>query len=200
MPKSGGYKVIDLAHKPLSNFATVYPGIYNDIESSNKMCVVSGLFAGGVEYDDFAVLFTGGTTLNGKVTDSLQLVITDDDEVTVVVSKPAQSTDFVDMTGVSIDPNGLVDDFNTKIKFLALIAKGDPFYIKGLPISGFFNMGYERANVLVSSMTTIDSQNAEICFVLGSQSSQEVLLCTASVSTAEGIVFMKSSPINVTNS
>lgn len=200
MPRSGGYKVIDLAHKPLSNFATVYPGIYNDIESSNKMCVVSGLFAGGVEYDDFAVLFTGGTTLNGKVTDSLQLVITDEDKVTVVVSKPAQSIDFVDMTGVQINPNGLVTDFNTKLKFLTLIAKGDPFYIKGLPTTGYFNMGYERANVLVSSMTSIDSQNAEICFVLGEQSSNAVLLCTASISVDEGILFMKSSPVNVTNS
>lgn len=200
MPRSGGYKVIDLAHKPLSNFATVYPGIYNDIESSNKMCVVSGLFAGGVEYDDFAVLFTGGTTLNGKVTDSLQLVITDDDEVTVAVSKPAQSTDFVDMTGVTIDSNGLVTDYNIKVKFLTLIRKGDPFYIKGLSTSGYFNMGFEKANVMVSSMAFVSNQEADICFVLGGNSSQEVVLCTASISAAEGIVFMKSAPVTVTNS
>ena len=200
MPRSGGYKVIDLAHKPLSNFATVYPGIYNDIESSNKMCVVSGLFAGGVEYDDFAVLFTGGTTLNGKVTDSLQLVITDDDKVTVVVSKPAQSTDFVDMTGVTIDPNGLVSDYNTKVKFLKLISKGDPFYIKGLSTDSFFNMGFVNANVMVSSMAMVSNQEAEISFVLGGNNEQGVLLCTASVSLAEGIVFMKSEPVLVTNS
>ena len=196
MPKSGGYKVIDLAHKPLSNFATVYPGIYNDIESSNKMCVVSGLFAGGVEYDDFAVLFTGGTTLNGKVTDSLQLVITDDDEVTVVVNKPAHSIDFVDMTGIRVNESGLVVDYDTKLKFLALAAKGEPFYIKNLNTT-LFNVGFDTCNLLVTSIALIDAQNADLGAVLASQAAQKFIGVSISVSFADGILFMFTVPAPV---
>lgn len=196
MPRSGGYKVIDLAHKPLSNFATVYPGIYNDIESSNKMCVVSGLFAGGVEYDDFAVLFTGGTTLNGKVTDSLQLVITDDDEVTVVVNKPAHSIDFVDMTGIRVSESGLVIDYDTKLKFLALAAKGEPFYIKNLDTT-LFGVGFERCTLLVTSIALIDAQNADLGAVLASQAAQRFNGVSISVSFADGILFMFTAPAPV---
>lgn len=196
MPRSGGYKVIDLAHKPLSNFATVYPGIYNDIESSNKMCVVSGLFAGGVEYDDFAVLFTGGTTLNGKVTDSLQLVITDDDEVTVVVNKPAHSIDFVDMTGIRVNGSGLVIDYEIKLKFLALAAKGEPFYIKNLDTT-LFGVGFERCTLLVTSIALIDAQNADLGAVLASQAAQRFIGVSISVSFADGILFMFSAPAPV---
>lgn len=196
MPKSGGYKVIDLAHKPLSNFATVYPGIYNDIESSNKMCVVSGLFAGGVEYDDFAVLFTGGTTLNGKVTDSLQLVITDDDEVTVVVNKPAHSIDFVDMTGIRVNESGLVIDYDTKVKFLELAAKGEPFYIKNLNTT-LLAVGFETCSLLVTSIASIDAQNADLGAVVASQAAQKFLGVSISVSFADGILFMFTVPAPV---
>lgn len=196
MPRSGGYKVIDLAHKPLSNFATVYPGIYNDIESSNKMCVVSGLFAGGVEYDDFAVLFTGGTTLNGKVTDSLQLVITDDDEVTVVVNKPAHSIDFVDMTGIRINESGLVTDHDTIVKFLTLAAKGEPFYIKNINTTLFYG-GFETCSLLTNSIALIDAQNADIGCVLASQATQKFIGVSISVSLSEGVLFMFTVPAPV---
>lgn len=81
-----------------------------------------------------------------------------------------------------------------------LILKGDPFYIKGLSTDGFFNMSFVKANVMVSSTAIVSNQEAEISFVLGGNNDQGVLLCTASVSLAEGIVFMKSEPVLVTNS
>lgn len=198
MSMAGGYRVIDLANKPLSNFATVYPGIYDYIEASNKMCVVSGLFAGGVEYDDFAVLFTGGTTLNGKVTDSLELVITDEDKVTVVVKTPAQSMKFVDMTGLHIDENGLCDNVQTAFKMLNLIASKEPFYIKGLDASEYFGIGLNNATVMVTSSDYQSGNEGEIGFSLVSPNDAAMLVCGAIISST-GILFSKSSQISITS-
>lgn len=158
MPKSGGYRVVDLAHKPLSNFAVVYPGIYDYIEESNKMCIVSGLFAGGVEYDDFAVLFTGGTTLTAKVTDSLELVITDEDKVTVAVKEPAESTDSVDFTGITVPADGAIQNSQLVIKVGTLIAKRKPFYLKNIDLTGFLQVGGSQLNleVLYSNSNSAD--------------------------------------------
>lgn len=149
MPKSGGYRVLDLAHTPLSNFAVVYPGIYDYIEESNKMCIVSGLFAGGVEYDDFAVLFTGGTTLTAKVTDSLELVITDEDKVTVAVKEPAESTDSVDFTGVTVPADGAIQNAQLVIKVATLIANRKPFYLKNIDFTQFLQVGGSQLNLEV---------------------------------------------------
>lgn len=149
MPKSGGYRVVDLAHKPLSNFAVEYPGIYDYIEESNKMCIVSGLFAGGVEYDDFSALFTGGTTLTAKVTDSLELVITDEDKVTVAVKEPAESTDSVDFTGITVPADGAIQNSQLVIKVGTLIAKRKPFYLKNIDLTTFLQVGGSQLNLEV---------------------------------------------------
>lgn len=148
MPKSGGYRVVDLAHKPLSNFAVAYPGIYDYIEESNKMCIVSGLFAGGVEYDDFAVLFTGGTTLTGKVTDSLELVITDEDKVTVSVKEPAESIDSVDFTNIVVPASGTIQSTSIVVKIAALIAKRKPFYLKNIDLANFLETTGTQLNLV----------------------------------------------------
>lgn len=148
MPKSGGYRVVDLAHKPLSNFAVAYPGIYDYIEESNKMCIVSGLFAGGVEYDDFAVLFTGGTTLTGKVTDSLELVITDEDKVTVSVKEPAESIDSVDFTNIVVPTSGTIQSTSIVVKIAALIAKRKPFYLKNIDLANFLETTGTQLNLV----------------------------------------------------
>lgn len=148
MSMSGGYRVIDLAKKPLSNFATVYPGIYDYIEASNKMCVVSGLFAGGVEYDDFTALFTGGTILSAKVTDSLELIINDEDKVTVAVKEPAESMDFVDFTGINIPANGAIQNTQIVVSIANYIAKNKPFYLKNVNLESFLQTTGSKVNLV----------------------------------------------------
>lgn len=133
--KSGGYKVIDLKNIPLSNFAVNIPGIYEQIEASNKLCVVSGLYAGGIEYDDCAVLFTGGSTFTAKVTDTLSLSVRDNDNVTVNVLSPVSAMEYIDGSAYTIGPNGVVTDPNLSIKLANLIAKKEPFYFKDLDLS-----------------------------------------------------------------
>lgn len=133
--KSGGYKVIDLKNIPLSNFAVNIPGIYEQIEASNKLCVVSGLYAGGIEYDDCAVLFTGGSTFTAKVTDTLSLSVRDNDNVTVNVLSPASAMEYIDGSAYTIGGNGVVTDPNLTVKLANLIAKKEPFYFKDLDLS-----------------------------------------------------------------
>lgn len=133
--KSGGYKVIDLKNIPLSNFAVNIPGIYEQIEASNKLCVVSGLYAGGIEYDDCAVLFTGGSTFTAKVTDTLSLSVRDNDNVTVNVLSPASAMEYIDGSAYTIPDNGIITDPNLAIKLANLIAKKEPFYFKDLDLS-----------------------------------------------------------------
>lgn len=57
--RTGGYQIIDLQNKQLTaNTGMVYPGVYDQIEASNKVKLVSGLNVGGTEYDDCYVNFT----------------------------------------------------------------------------------------------------------------------------------------------
>lgn len=133
--KSGGYKVIDLKNIPLSNFAVNIPGIYEQIEASNKLCVVSGLYAGGIEYDDCAVLFTGGSIFTAKVTDTLSLSVRDNDNVTVNVLSPASAMEYIDGSAYTIGDNGVITDPNLTVKLANLIAKKEPFYFKDLDLS-----------------------------------------------------------------
>lgn len=141
--KSGGYKVIDLKNIPLSNFVVNIPGIYEQIEASNKLCVVSGLYAGGIEYDDCAVLFTGGSTFTAKVTDTLSLSVRDNDNVTVNVLSPASAMEYIDGSAYTIGANGVITDPNLAIKLANLIAKKEPFYFKDLDLSKLATDGSE---------------------------------------------------------
>lgn len=129
--KSGGYKVIDLARKPLSNFATVYSGIYEQIESTNKLCVVSGLYAGGTEYDDVAVLFTGGKVLSAKVSDTITLKVSDTDEVTVDVKVELPAIFRFDATNYEL--NTPVTDIESAREIVNAVISGVPVAMEGFP-------------------------------------------------------------------
>lgn len=142
--KSGGYKVIDLKNIPLSNFAVNIPGIYEQIEASNKLCVVSGLYAGGIEYDDTAVLFTGGSTFVAKITDTLTLSIRDNDNVTVIVTTPVEEMAYIDGKSITIPANGIITDINTVVAFVNLCKKNKPFYLKDFDFSTLGNVDGDR--------------------------------------------------------
>lgn len=106
MSRKAGYKVIDLKGKPLtlaSETAVVIDGIYDKIEGTRKVVMVSGLVTTDgeetptiTEYPDFFVNFVVasddfvathvvGTATVGSVTTATFLVITvtDDDEIFV---------------------------------------------------------------------------------------------------------------------
>lgn len=54
MSRKGGYKIIDLKNKPLKlNIGMVYDGIYEEIESTTKSILISGLNIDGEEIKDF---------------------------------------------------------------------------------------------------------------------------------------------------
>lgn len=54
MSRNGGYKIIDLKNKELKiNVGMVYDGIYDEIESTRKPLLISGLNIDGDEYHDF---------------------------------------------------------------------------------------------------------------------------------------------------
>ena len=129
MPKSGGYKVIDLKNIPLSNFAVNYPGIYEQIEASNKLCVVSGLNAGSVEYDDVAVLFRGGSTFTAKIHDTMILSVRDNDDVTVIVTEEVTNMEYVDFTGVNTADSKVENNISLYRAITDKLAKKKPFYL-----------------------------------------------------------------------
>lgn len=160
--KSGGYKVIDLKNIPLSNFAVNIPGIYEQIEASNKLCVVSGLYAGGVEYDDVAVLFTGGSTFTAKITDTLTLSVKDNDNVTVIVTTVVEPMKYIDGKAFIVPANGIVSDVNIFTRLLNLFSKKEPFYFKDLDLSklnGLENVPEAAHITVMPFFTTTDGYN-----------------------------------------
>lgn len=132
MSKSGGYKVIDLKNIPLSNFAVNYPGIYEQIEASNKLCVVSGLNAGSVEYDDVAVLFRGGSTFTAKIHDTMILSVKDNDDVTVIVTDEVKNVSYIDMMNIDTSSGKITNNVPIFRKMANLLASKIPFYLKSI--------------------------------------------------------------------
>lgn len=82
--RSGGYQIIDLQNKQLTlGTGMVYPGIYEQIEATNKVKLVSGLNIAGTEYDDCWVNFTvTGSNFVGAI-DGYTITVEDTDVVTV---------------------------------------------------------------------------------------------------------------------
>lgn len=82
--KKGGYQIIDLKNTQLTlNMGKVFDGIYDLIEGTNKVKLVSGLNVGGTEYDDCYVDFAvSGTSFVGEVY-GLVITVADTDTVTV---------------------------------------------------------------------------------------------------------------------
>lgn len=130
--KSGGYKVIDLKNVPLSNFAVNFPGIYDQIEASNKLCVVSGLNAGSVEYDDVAVLFRGGSTFTAKIHDTMILSVKDNDDVTVIVTDEVKNVPYIDMMNIDTSSGKITNNVIIFRKIANLLASKIPFYLKSI--------------------------------------------------------------------
>ena len=100
MSKLGGYKIINFKGTSFtSGTEATVDGVYDAIESTNKRTVVSGLVLGGVEYDDFSVLFTvSGTDYVAYVpivdgTYSITIVVADDDGVTVTLNEPEEDSE-----------------------------------------------------------------------------------------------------------
>lgn len=152
MSKSGGYKVIDLKNIPLSNFAVNYPGIYEQIEASNKLCVVSGLNAGSVEYDDVAVLFRGGSTFTAKIHDTLILSVKDTDDVTVIVTEEVTNMEYVDFTGVNTADSKIENNISLYRSLINKLAKKKPFYLYNIDLEFVAgNNAMKNCTVLVNS-------------------------------------------------
>ena len=154
--KSGGYKVIDLKNIPLSNFSVKMPGIYEQIEASNKLCVVSGLNAGSVEYDDVAVLFTGGSTFTAKIHDTLTLSVTDDDKVSVYVHEEVKNVPYIDMLNIDTSNSKITGNIVLFRLFANRLASKIPFYLKSIDlefVDGDSEMK-ECTVMVVSSHTT----------------------------------------------
>lgn len=146
--KSGGYKVIDLKNIPLSNFAVNYPGIYEQIEASNKLCVVSGLNAGSVEYDDVAVLFRGGSTFTAKIHDTLILSVKDTDDVTVIVTDEVTNQPSIDMSNYNIPTSGIVESQDLYRAILNVSLKGKQFYLSDLKLANL-DSGFQTSHITV---------------------------------------------------
>lgn len=93
MSKVGGYKIIDLENKKLTNdVGMVYEGIYDKIESTRKPILISGLNIDGKEYHDFfATLYKVGIVYMIDIHehaggDGLKsLSINDNDVVTITI-------------------------------------------------------------------------------------------------------------------
>lgn len=150
--KSGGYKVIDLKNIPLSNFAVNFPGIYEQIEASNKLCVVSGLNAGSVEYDDVAVLFRGGSTFTAKIHDTLILSVKDTDDVTVIVTEAVENMEYVDFTGIDTADSKIENNIILYRSIINKLAKKKPFYLYNIDLEFVAgNNSMKNCSVLVNS-------------------------------------------------
>lgn len=77
------YKLIDLKGIALSSVAVTIPGIYEAIESTNKVTVLHHLVIGETELDDSPVLFTvDGQSFTGIVGGKYTITVTAADAVT----------------------------------------------------------------------------------------------------------------------
>ena len=82
--KIGGYQIIDLKGKKLTvNDGVVYEGIYDLIEGTNKVIIISGLVVGGVEYDDTVVECNVVGSNFECVLHGYKLTIQDSDVITI---------------------------------------------------------------------------------------------------------------------
>lgn len=98
MALKGGYRILDFGKYGAFTSGTEKDnctGIYDAIESTNKMTVVSGLAISTTEYDDFPVLFiVSGTSFIGYVpttgSGSITITVASDDGVTVTLVAPTE--------------------------------------------------------------------------------------------------------------
>lgn len=95
MSKNGGYRIIDLQNKQLTQeVGMIYPGIHSAIEGTRKRIVFSGLNIGGTEYHDIeAVPTVSGTSFVFNVplgASTLTITVTDVDALTVVITVPVE--------------------------------------------------------------------------------------------------------------
>jgi hypothetical protein len=82
---NGGYKIIDFNSVDRNNgVSMVYEGIYNDIESTRKAILVSGLVIDGNEFRDEIVKITYNGTNVYLIGENFVIEITDNDIVTCV--------------------------------------------------------------------------------------------------------------------
>ena len=93
MSRNGGYKIIDFKGVPFtSGTEKTINGIYDAIESTNKVTLVSGLVIGSTEYDDMFVPFNvNGTDFEGLITfadgSTVEIDVADNDGVTVTYTE-----------------------------------------------------------------------------------------------------------------
>ena len=85
----GGYQIIDLKNKELQlGVGMVYDGIYDLLESTRKVVLVSGLNIDGTEYKDMFLNFgVVGSEFHAiiifDITNTLLITINDNDIVTI---------------------------------------------------------------------------------------------------------------------
>ena len=92
MARHGGYKIIDFGGVVLNNSTAVkIPGIYDAIESTNKMIIASGLVVtvsnDTVELDDIPMTFvsSGGSFVGGSTgSATFKVSINSNDEVIMI--------------------------------------------------------------------------------------------------------------------
>lgn len=82
----GGYQIIDLENKNLTiGVGMVYEGIYEQIESTTKPILISGLVISHIEYNDlYSYPKVVGHEFEFIITDGYKLTVNDFDVVTAV--------------------------------------------------------------------------------------------------------------------
>lgn len=81
----GGYHIIDLDRKPIDDInGLTVPGIYEDIEGTDKPILVTGINNDGTEMKPRFVAFdVSGTDFVGYLNPTTTITIDDDDLVTI---------------------------------------------------------------------------------------------------------------------
>lgn len=110
---NGGYKIIDFNSVDRVNGASmVCEGIYNDIESTRKAILVSGLVINGYEYRDEIVKITSNGSNVYLIGENFIIEITDNDIVTCVDNSGRTKVTFTQ------DDNTLNDITNNIFKII----------------------------------------------------------------------------------